>query len=212
MRIFTLCSLILISTNFFAQSLKIDVEWDGEKSYTLEGNTFVVPNTKNFKNNFSYGDYFRITMQWNSEKIIDDSSVVISNILYEDFDLNPYSGLQKVNFNNNINVTFNSSMSKGKIFSFLELDPIIFKNGVGLITFLIVFFNHDGWKIILVKIFCLNCPPLLKLVYFLFDLKVSSTSKNLYTFFNVVSPLLISSSLFKINTLLNVSLALIILS
>ena len=52
MRIFTLCSLILISTNFFAQSLKIDVEWDGEKSYTLGGNTFVVPETKNFKNNF----------------------------------------------------------------------------------------------------------------------------------------------------------------
>ena len=49
---------------------------------------------------------------------------------YEDFDLNPYSGLQKVNFNNNINVRFNSSISKGKIFSFLELDPIIFENGV----------------------------------------------------------------------------------
>ena len=56
MRIFTFCSLILISTNFFAQSLKIDVEWDGDKSYTLGGNTFVVPETKNFKNNFSYGD------------------------------------------------------------------------------------------------------------------------------------------------------------
>ena len=130
MRIFTLCSLILISTNFIAQSLKVDVEWDGEKSYALGGNTFVVPETKNFKNNFSYGDYFRITMQWDSDKIIDDSSVVISNILYEDFDLNPYSGLQKVNFNNKINVRFNSSISKGKIFSFLELDPIIFKNGV----------------------------------------------------------------------------------
>jgi len=129
MRIFTFCSLILISTNFFAQSLKIDVEWDGDKSYTLGGNTFVVPETKNFKNNFSYGDYFRITMQWDSDKIIDDSSVVISNILYEDFDLNSYSGLQKVNFNNNINVRFNSSISKRKIFSFLELDPIIFKNG-----------------------------------------------------------------------------------
>ena len=57
MRIFTLCSLILISTNFFAQSLKIDVEWDGEKSYTLGGNTFVVPETKNFKNNFDIFDF-----------------------------------------------------------------------------------------------------------------------------------------------------------
>ena len=108
MRIFTLCSLILISTNFFAQSLKIDVEWDGEKSYALGGNTFVVPETKNFKNNFSYGDYFRITMQWDSEKIIDAASVVISNILYDDIYLNQYSGLKKFNFNNKINVRFNS--------------------------------------------------------------------------------------------------------
>ena len=82
MRIFTLYSLILISANLFAQNLKIDVEWDGEKTYNLASNSFVIPKTKNFKNNFSYGDYYRITMQWDSDKIIDDSSVVISNILY----------------------------------------------------------------------------------------------------------------------------------
>ena len=51
MRIFTLCILILFSLNFFAQSLKIDVEWDGEKPYALAGKTLVVPKTKNFKNN-----------------------------------------------------------------------------------------------------------------------------------------------------------------
>ena len=49
MRIFTLCSLILMSGNVFAQSIKIDVEWDGEESYTLVGNKFTVPKTKNFK-------------------------------------------------------------------------------------------------------------------------------------------------------------------
>ena len=46
MRIFTLCSLILMSGNFFAQSLKIDVEWDGEESYTLVGNKFTVHATR----------------------------------------------------------------------------------------------------------------------------------------------------------------------
>ena len=130
MRIFTFSSLILISANFFAQSLKIDVEWEGEKSYNLGSSTFVVPKTKNFNNNFSYGDYFRITMQWDNDKIIDDSSVEISNISYEEFDLNSYSGLQKVNFSDNINVRFNSSVSKSKIYSFLELDPIIIENGI----------------------------------------------------------------------------------
>ena len=90
MRIFTLCILILISANFFAQSIKIDVEWDGKKYYNLDNKTFVVPDSKNFKNNFSYGDYYRIISQWESEKIIDDSSVTISNIIYEEFDLNIY--------------------------------------------------------------------------------------------------------------------------
>ena len=140
MRIFTFSSLILISANFFAQSLKIDVEWEGEKSYNLGSSTFVVPKTKNFNNNFSYGDYFRITMQLDNDKIIDDSSVEISNISYEEFDLNSYSGLQKVNFSDNINVRFNSSVSKSKIYSFLELDPIIIENGIFKGKWVVFFF------------------------------------------------------------------------
>lgn len=130
MRIFTLCSLILIFANSFSQSKKIDVEWDGEKSYRIGQKSFVLPISKNFKNNFSYGDYFKITMQWDSDKIIDESSVKISNIVYEEFDLETYTGLGNIIFDSQFNVDFNSSVSKNKIYSFLEIEPIVFENGI----------------------------------------------------------------------------------
>ena len=129
MRIITFLSLILISTNFFSQSSQIDIDWFGEEQYNIGNSSLIVPNSKNFKNNYSYGDYYKIVKQWESDKIIDESSVEISNIIYSDIDISEYNGLEKINFSNEANFRFNSSISKNKIFSFLELEPIIFEDG-----------------------------------------------------------------------------------
>ncbi len=56
-------------------------------------------------------------------------SLEISNIIYSDIDISEYNGLEKINFSNEANFRFNSSISKNKIFSFLELEPIIFEDG-----------------------------------------------------------------------------------
>mgnify|MGYP001374885670 FL=1 len=129
MRIITFLSLILISANFFSQSSQIDIDWFGEEQYNIGNLSLIVPNSKNFKNNYSYGDYYKIVKQWESDKIIDESSVQISNIIYTDIDVSEYNGLEKINFSNEANFRFNSSISKNKIFSFLELEPIIFADG-----------------------------------------------------------------------------------
>ena len=129
MRIITFLSLILISTNLFSQSSQIDIDWFGEEQYNIGNISLIVPNSKNFKNNYSYGDYYKIVKQWESDKIIDESSVEISNIMYRDIDISEYNGLEKINFSNEANFRFNSSISKNKIFSFLELEPIIFEDG-----------------------------------------------------------------------------------
>tara|TARA_B100000482_G_C12474825_1_gene246295 strand:+ start:329 stop:553 length:225 start_codon:yes stop_codon:yes gene_type:complete len=57
MRIITFLSLILISSNFFSQSSQIDIDWFGKEQYNIGNISFIVPNSKNFKNNYSYGDY-----------------------------------------------------------------------------------------------------------------------------------------------------------
>ena len=98
MRIITFLSLILISSNFFGQSSQIDIDWLGEEQYNIGNISLIVPNSKNFKNNYSYGDYYRVVKQWESDRIIDESSVEISNIIYSDIDISNYNGLEKINF------------------------------------------------------------------------------------------------------------------
>ena len=129
MRVITLFVLILISSNIFSQQLKIEIDWEGEKQYNIGKISLTVPNSKNFSNNYSYGDHFKLVNQWESDKTIDESSVQVSDITYSDIDINDYNGLAKINFVREANFTFNSSISKNKIFSFLELEPIIFNDG-----------------------------------------------------------------------------------
>ena len=129
MRILILFFLIFKSFSLTSQITQIEINWDGEKQYSIGEKSLVVPKTKNFENNYSFGDYFKIVKQWESDKIIDKSSVQISNIVYSVIDIENYPGLDKINFDKEANINFNSSVSNNKIFSFLELDPIIFHDG-----------------------------------------------------------------------------------
>ena len=130
MRILILFFLIFKSFSLASQITQIEINWDGVKRYSIGEKSFVVPKTKNFENNYSFGDYFKIVKQWESDKIIDKSSVQISNIVYSVIDIENYTGLDKINFDKEANINFNSSVSNNKIFSFLELDPIIFHDGI----------------------------------------------------------------------------------
>ena len=129
MRIITFLALLLISANFFSQSSQIDINWEGNEHYNIANMSLIVPKSKDFKNNYSYGDYYRIVKQWESDRIIDESSIEISNIIYSDIDISQFNGLEKINFPKEASFKFNSSISKNLIFSFLELDPIIYKDG-----------------------------------------------------------------------------------
>ena len=81
MRIITFLALLLISAN-----------------YNIANMSLIVPKSKDFKNNYSYGDYYRIVKQWESDRIIDESSIEISNIIYSDIDISQFNGLEKINF------------------------------------------------------------------------------------------------------------------
>ena len=130
MRIIAFLSLILFYVNNYSQSLQIEVDWVGDEQYNIGKKSFNIPLSKNFKNNYSYGDYYSIVKQWENDKLIDKSSVIISNIKYSEIDIDRFNGLEKNKFNNQFNINFNSSVSKNKIFSYLELEPIIFDDGI----------------------------------------------------------------------------------
>ena len=130
MRIITFLSLILIPINLISQTSQIDIDWIGNEQYNIGQNSVIVPKTKNFQNNYSYGEYFRIVKQWESDKIINESSVQITNLSYSNIDVEQFSGLDKINFKNEPEISFKSSVSKSKIFTFLEVNPIILIDGV----------------------------------------------------------------------------------
>lgn len=129
MRLIIFIFLILYSHNLFSQSKRIKLEWDGKEEFLLENKSFYLPASKNFKNNFAYSDYFKIVSQWKDERIIDKNSVVIDDIKFSNINIDNYSGLQNMSFSEELQFSFNSSISKNKIFSFLEISPIIFKDG-----------------------------------------------------------------------------------
>ena len=130
MRIIILFYLIFLSNNLFSQSLKFDVDWNGTEEYFIGKKSFIIPNSKNFKNNYAYSGYYKIVNQWQDDKIIDQSSVIISNIQYSNLNIEQFSGLKEIDFQENVELNLNSSISKNKIFSFLEITPIILQNGV----------------------------------------------------------------------------------
>ena len=130
MRIIILFYLICLSSNLFGQSLKFDIDWNGTEEYFIGKKSFIIPNSKNFKNNYDYSGYYKIVNQWQDDKIIDQSSVIISNIQYSNLNIEEFPGLKEIDFEEKVEFNLNSSISKKKIFSFLEITPIILQNGV----------------------------------------------------------------------------------
>ena len=58
MRIIILFYLIFLSNNLFSQSLRFDVDWNGAEEYFIGKKSLIIPNSKNFKNNYGYSGYY----------------------------------------------------------------------------------------------------------------------------------------------------------
>ncbi len=122
--------LIFFSLNIFGQSINFEIDWDGSKEYFIDKKVFVIPNTNNFENNYSYTDYYRIVKQWDDDKIINENSIVIYDVQYSNFNIELFPGLKNISFSDELQINFKSSVSKNKIFSFLEISPIVLQDGV----------------------------------------------------------------------------------
>ena len=130
MRLTIFFSLFFLSSNFFSQSMQFDIQWDGTEEFSVGKKSLKVPNSKNFKNNYAFSEYYKIVKQWEDNRLINKNSVKISNITYSNIDPENYSGFDKIVFEKDIQFSFNSSISKNKIFTFLEISPVVQQNGL----------------------------------------------------------------------------------
>ena len=129
MRIVNLICFFLFHVIIHAQSLEISVKWDGSEVLEMGKKYYEIPYSKNFDNNFSFGHHYKIVQQWEDDNLIDPNSVKISDLKYSDINLKDYSGFEKLKFEDELRLKIQSSISKNKIFSFLELSPIIYLDG-----------------------------------------------------------------------------------
>ncbi|MAP99445.1 MAG: peptidase C25 [Flavobacteriaceae bacterium] len=111
------------------ETINFNVEWGGSVVYEISKISVNLPDTKNFKIEYSIQEKFKLINQWSESKLIDPKSVEIRDVKYSTIDIKNFSGLDKIIFPNDFNVNLNSSISKNQILAFLEITPIIFSDG-----------------------------------------------------------------------------------
>lgn len=129
MRHIILFSLLFLSSHILAQSLEFVIEWEDRIEYEVNNIKVDLPNSKNFDINYSFKESFKLVKQWEESKLIDPQSVRLIDVKFSEIDFDEYSGLDKINFPDNFDINFNSSISKNIITSYLEISPIIYSEG-----------------------------------------------------------------------------------
>lgn len=126
MRVKFLFFIFFSITTFSQQKGSISIQWS-EKSELSYGNfKYNVPQIKS--ENFSF-DISKRVISFNlnlaQTGLIDENSLQISNIIYEDISVGELGDLNLKNIPNSINASLKSIISRDKIFAFISISPII---------------------------------------------------------------------------------------
>ena len=140
--------IVLISIATFSQK-KGDVSfvWIEKSELTYNSFKFNIPQIKS--DNFTF-DISKKTINYNlnlpQSELIDENSLQITNIIYEDISISELGDLNLKNIPNSINSKLFSTVSRDKIFAFISLSPII-KNAEGfkkIVSFSYSFSNYNN--------------------------------------------------------------------
>jgi len=114
----------------FAQQKQFVIQWDG--TTTLETSSFKVELPAFNKENFNYSDsegLFYIS-QWEISTLLNERSLVLSNVSYSNISISELKGLSKDLIPKEPKVKLSNSIDRDKAYAFLKISPIINDNGV----------------------------------------------------------------------------------
>tara|TARA_B100000959_G_scaffold14150_1_gene13886 strand:- start:376 stop:4206 length:3831 start_codon:yes stop_codon:yes gene_type:complete len=129
MRYFLLFLFIAISSIGFSQSKEININWDGYKVFSTSSAQFEIPYFNNHNFNFTPSKGISLSAQWNENIEIDQNSIVIENVTLSDITLENLKQLDRNIIPKELTYDIRTSISRGKIYLFLDLFPIINQNG-----------------------------------------------------------------------------------
>ena len=125
-----LISFILCSVIAYAQQRQFVIQWNGTTTLETPSYQFELPafNKENFSFSDSEGLYF--VSQWDTNTLINEQSLSLSNVSYEVISSSALKSLPRELIPNAPKVKLSNSIDRGKIYAFLKISPIINDNGV----------------------------------------------------------------------------------
>ena len=129
MRYFLLFLFIAISSIGFSQSKEININWDGYRVFSTSSAQFEIPYFNNHNFNFTPSKGISLSAQWSENIEIDQNSIVIENVTLSDITLENLKQLDRNIIPKELTYDIKTSISRGKMYLFLDLFPIINQNG-----------------------------------------------------------------------------------
>ena len=129
MRYFLLFLFIVISSIGFSQSKEININWDGYRVFSTSSAQFEIPYFNNHNFNFTPSKGISLSAQWSENIEIDQNSIVIENVALSDITVENLKQLDRNIIPKELTYDIKTSISRGKIYLFLDLFPIINQNG-----------------------------------------------------------------------------------
>ena len=129
MRYFLLFLFIIISSISFSQSKEININWEGYRVFSTSSAEFEIPYFDNYNFNFTPSKGVSLTAQWSENIEIDQNSIIIENVILSDISLEDLKQLDKNIIPKELTYDIMTSISRGEMYLFLELFPIINQNG-----------------------------------------------------------------------------------
>ena len=129
MRYFLLFLFIAISSIGFSQSKEININWDGYRVFSTSSAQFEIPYFNNHNFNFTPSKGISLSAQWSENIEIDQNSIVIENVTLSDITVENLKQLDKNIIPKELTSDIKTSISRGKMYLFLDLFPIINQNG-----------------------------------------------------------------------------------
>ena len=117
--------LLMVSTSLFAQQKQYSLVWEAPQILSGDSFSFEVPAFN--KENFSYdGDEGLLFIdQWESKTLVNESSILVSNITYLPISKSDLKDLDLNLIPNKLEYSLQNSVARDKMYTFFKCSPII---------------------------------------------------------------------------------------
>ncbi|WP_344729371.1 type IX secretion system sortase PorU [Corallibacter vietnamensis] len=126
-----LFAFLLFLTMFcFSQQKRFEIQWTGTKTLSNETFSLEVPafNDKNF--NYSLDKGLQFIEQWDVAQALNEQSVSVTNVSYQNISRNELKGLNINNIPNTLTYELKNAVARNKRSAFFSISPIVKQNGV----------------------------------------------------------------------------------